>query len=334
VQFQVVGRREFWSDSEHWPREGPIYGVRATFIARAFNLIGQHIFPNAWLGVEGFAEPVERLPESQFQASAYQMRLVEKVLADRHPGFRGIMPLPRMAGGLGGLGGIPAVLAPPEALPAYQPYHDDDWAAARKIFADAHAEIQPAVDRRAEVAEWLAVHINDEQNLRVMLVDVRTGKPEWGDPVHWNQRWQRLENRWRRGTYYANDPFAPVLDGPALGGRECQIFVVEDELLALLSDRVLPRPVAPATSEPSPAVQETIRLTAAMHNLYTALVAEFGDTGGLDIQTVANRAGAAQDWRAKQPAPKPMLPGEVARSVRRLDARVFSSRKPLKVIKK
>jgi hypothetical protein len=334
VEFKVVSRRDFWSDADHWPREGPIYGIGATFIARGFNLIGQHIFRDAWLGVEGFAEPVEKLPENQFQASAYQIRLVETVLSDRYPEFRGVMPFPRTAGGLGSLGGMPAALVPPERLPLYQPYHDDDWAAARQIFADAHAQIQPAVNRRAEVAEWLAVHINDKLKLRVMLADIRTGKPEWGDPAHWNQRWQRLENRWRRGTYYVNDPFAPVIDGPALGGRECQIFVVEDELFALLNDRALPGPVAPAPNSAPPVVNETVRLTAAMFNLHTALIAEFGDTGGLDTQTVANRAQAAEGWRAKQPAPKPMLPGEVARSVRRLDEKVFSSRKPLHVLKK
>jgi hypothetical protein len=230
-----ISRKEFWQNDRHWPREGPIYGVPALFITRAFDLIGRHLFPGEWLGVEGWFEPIMTLPAKQSDADEYTLRLVEKVLADRHPEFRGIMPIPRTAGGLGGLGGVAVDQVPTHFRHTYQPFHDEDWSIATRIFEDAAKDTQPAIDRRVAVAEWLATHINDKRKLRVIVVDRRTANAEWGNPAHWNCHPYELEGRWIRGSYYIDNPFVPVVDGPRPLGREVRIFLVEEDLRTLLN---------------------------------------------------------------------------------------------------
>lgn len=235
--FKPTSRHQFWTDERYWPREGVVNGLQTVFLARAFNRVGQHLFPDAWTGEEGHAEIVEPLPASQSLASDHLVRFVHALLTGEHPGYRGLVPLPDMSGKIGGLGGLggtpglPALLSPP--MP-YQPFYDDDWDVAARLFAAEIARRQPAINRRASIAEWFAVHINDEQSLQVILVNPRTADYGRGPPHHWNARWIELENRWPRGSYNYDEPFAAA--DAQLPGREVNIFVSKADLDRLLGE--------------------------------------------------------------------------------------------------
>lgn len=173
--------------------------------------------------------------------------------------------------------------------------------------------------------------------LRAMTLQPQTGQPgEVPDREEWAMKMSVGFDGLRTYVCHLTSP------GPYKAEKEgYPIFVSERELEAFVCrHRPATKEMAhgakgngtAATFAAVPADASALQLTRPMCNLHTALCEIYKDEhGGIATDQPAKRIAAVLAWRNQQKTPRNILPGDIARSIRRLDKDVFTDGKPVKL---
>jgi hypothetical protein len=173
-------RVEFWSDERGWPRDSTQY----VFLARVVQVVGRHLFPDQWTGLETQIKLLPYLPaklDSEIPSNYLVKKLLNPHAFERSDGEKIVF----------------GFVGPPKASA-------EEWRKAQALVAKDHAEKRPGLARLTKVRDSI-ISMAESGRLVTSVRGRKGGKfdelPSW----YWNG--ENLSRRFAFCQMNQEDPF-------------------------------------------------------------------------------------------------------------------------------